>query len=113
MQAEKERAERGREEERAGEREAARKRERKAKRTKGKSKSGAYVRAKEVKWQEQHSRTKNKENLALGLQGSGSVRLPNRQKTNIKLKNYIVRWHILNTKSLQHVETREELTTRL
>ena len=31
----------------------------------------------------------------------------------IKLKNYIVKWHILNTKSLQHVETREELTTRL
>ena len=110
---------RGREEGRAEgrEREAARtrerKREREDERTKGKSKSGACVRAKEVKWQEQHSRTKNKENLALGLQGSGSVRLPNRQKTNIKLKNYIVRWHILNTKSLQHVETREELTTRL
>ena len=63
--------------------------------------------------QNKEQRTKNKENLALGLQGSGSVRLPNRQKTNIKLKNYIVRWHILNTKSLQHVETREELTTRL
>ena len=35
------------------------------------------------------------------------------EKIILKLKNYIVRWHILNTKSHQHVETREELTTRL